>query len=186
MGAVAELWLESPISIFTKGQPHNALVERIVKDIQDLWQGEGKYWSFLRAQPISGVQLSDTGCDQLLPKNYFPSFSTISASISGQFNFIVCSTKSMYPGKTLGRSFERAYLRGLQACSMGVDSGNQVNGFRMFQHVAKLFCQKFENAFEEKLQKWPEAHLQIVPMKSKHSQRPRILSVLSTGALNYL
>ena len=44
------------------------LVEWIVKDIQ----GEGKYWSFLRAGPISGVQLSDTGCDQLLPKNYFP------------------------------------------------------------------------------------------------------------------
>ena len=50
--------------------------ERIVKDIEDLWQ---KYRSLLRAQPISSVQLSDTEGDQLLPKN-FPCFSTISNS----------------------------------------------------------------------------------------------------------
>ena len=64
------------INVSIKAPLHWLASQSIVEDIQ----GKERWEIFLWARrPISGVQLSDTGCDQLLPKNYFPfsGFSTI-------------------------------------------------------------------------------------------------------------
>ena len=64
------------INVSIEAPLHWLASQSIVEDIQ----GKERWEIFLWARrPISGVQLSDTGCDQLLPKNYFPfsRFSTI-------------------------------------------------------------------------------------------------------------